>query len=79
MKHLLDFFNPDNIKGYDGFIDMLLQGLLYGALPKILAAISLGIFVYLIMRKRANMAAAILFYAIAFALTYLTQFFKFLM
>lgn len=79
MKRVLDLFSPDNIKGYDSFVESLFQGFLYGALPKILAAISLGIFVYLIMRKRANTATAIIFYIIAFALTYLTSFFKFLM
>lgn len=79
MKRLLDLFAPENISGYDNFVESLFQGFLYGALPKIFATISLGIFVYLIMRKRANTATAIIFYIIAFVLTYLTQFFKFLM
>ncbi len=79
MKQFLEYFNPENIKSYDGFVKALTEGILFGALPKIFAAISLGIFIYLVSRRRTNLGTAILFYALAFALTYLTQFFRFLM
>ena len=79
MKPFNEFFNPDNIKGYDGFINMFFEGFLHGSLLKILAFLSLVIFVYMVVRKKTNIIVAILFYAIAFVLTYLTEFFKFLM
>ncbi len=58
---------------------MLFEGFLHGSLLKILAFLSLVIFVYMVVRKKTNIIVAILFYAIAFVLTYLTEFFKFLM
>jgi len=79
LKPFSDYFNPDNIEWYDGFIDMLFKGVLHGSLLKILAFMSLLIFVYMVVRKKTNIIVAILFYAIAFVLTYLTEFFKFLM